>query len=391
MRRLKKVFLGAVILLSGLGGLLYVLAPHAPPTPRTVKNRAELEAYFDRLVESSDPPGLSAVVVKNGRIAYNRAFGLANGPRSIAAVPDTVYHWWSLTKIPTAISVLQLQEKGLLTIGDRVVKYLPWFSVSYPSADSPRITIGNLLQHSSGLPDTMPGMIGWVHTDDNGRNQTTLVKRVLPKYQKLRFKPGEKAVYSNLNYMVLGAIIEAVTEQSYENYVSEHILQPLGMSRTSFVYTPLISEYEALGTLPVVHTYTPLVPFLLDFRALIRERKGKLFWIKRIYIDATPSSGLIGSAPDVARLLLTYLKGGRPIMKPKSVSLMTNTAPLDGIGLGWFVSPNPDIFYLEHNGGGPGFATAMRIYPKKDLGIAVLANGTDLDRAGLLDLLASTF
>ncbi len=164
------------------------------------------------------------------------------------------------------------------------------------------------------------------------------------------------------------------------------------MSQTGFVYTPAMAEHEAAGTLPVVHFYTPLLPTLLDPSALVRERQGKLLWLERVYIDATPSTGLIGSAPDVARLMMAYLNlgmlDGELILHPESVSLLTETAPIDGHGLGWFVGEGNSSRFLEHAGGGPGFATMMRLYPDDGLGIAVLANGTDLDRDGLIDLLA---
>jgi len=389
MKRWQKMTWTIVVILLLLGAGLYAFAPHPPATPKLVKDQAELEAYLNRLVETGSPPGLSAVVVKDGQMVYNRAFGYADGPNQIIATPETVYHWWSMTKIPTAIAILQLQEKGLLHIDDAVNMHLPWFEVIYPAADSPVISIRHLLQHSSGLPDTIPAMIGWVHSDDNGRDQTELVKKFLPEYKKLNFRPGEKAVYSNFNYMVLGAIIEAVAGQSYESYIVENILQPLDMAQSDFVYSPGMTEHEAIGTLPVVHFYTPLMPALLDTKAVIRERQGNMFWFKRVYIDATPSTGLIGPASDVAKLMLAYLNGGDALLSPASLTLMTQTAPIDGHGLGWFVSRDLNNFYLEHTGGGPGFATFMRVYPERGLGIALLANGTDLDYAGLANLMAA--
>jgi len=388
MKRWQKMAWTVVIILLVLVAGLYAFAPHPPAAPKKVKDRAELESYLEHLVASGSPPGLSLVVVKDGQIVYNRAFGNADGLNQVAATPETVYHWWSMTKIPTAIAILQLQEKGLLDIDEAVTTYLPWFEVTYPATDSTVISIHHLLQHSSGLPDTIPAMIGWVHSDDQGCDQTELVKKYLPDYKKLNFSPGAQAVYSNLNYMVLGAVIEAVSGQSYESYIRENILHPLGMTQTDFVYSAAMAEHEAVGTLPVVHFYTPLLPALLDPQLVIRERQGKFFWFKRVYIDATPSTGLIGPAPDVAKLMLAYLNGGEALLSPASVALMTDTAPLDGHGLGWFISRSPDDFYLEHTGGGPGFATFMRVYPEKSLGVALLANGTDLDYAGLANLLA---
>jgi CubicO group peptidase (beta-lactamase class C family) len=231
-----------------------------------------------------------------------------------------------------------------------------------------------------------------VHYDNVTRDQTEIVKKYLPDFNKLKFGPGEKAVYSNLNYMMLGAIIEAVSGQSYETYIAKNILEPLGMSQTSFVYTPAMGEYEAFGTLPVVHFYTPLLPMLLDTNALIRERQGKLLWLNRVYIDATPSTGLIGPSNDVARLMMAYLNhgtlDGNLMLTRASVSMLTDTPPIDGRGLGWSVGESSNTRYLEHAGGGPGFATIMRLYPEREAGFAILANGTDLDRDGLMNLLA---
>ena len=97
----------------------------------------ELESYLDRLVSSGNPPGLSLVVVKDGNIVYNNAFGYADGPNRVKADTDTVYHWWSMTKIPTAIAIMQLREQGKLDLDDAVTEYLPWFDVTYPSETSP--------------------------------------------------------------------------------------------------------------------------------------------------------------------------------------------------------------------------------------------------------------
>lgn len=388
---MKKMFISLIVILLLLGVSLYAFAPHASATPKQNMNTAQLEAYLNRLVASGNPPGLSVVVVKDGEIVYSNAFGFADEPHKIKATPDTVYHWWSMTKIPTAIAIMQLQEQGKLTLDNEITKVLPWFEVKYPSGTSPALTIRHLLQHSSGLPDTIPAMIGWVHYNDETYNQTEVLKKYLPEFNTLKFEPGTQAVYSNLNYMVLGAVIEAVSGQTYESFITENILQPLGMSQTSFVVSPAMAEHEAAGTLPLVHMYTPLLPTLLDPGALVRERYGKLLWLNRFYIEATPSTGLIGSAPDVAKFMMAYLNrgtlDGELILLPESISTLTETAPIDGRGLGWYVGESNGERYLEHMGGGAGFATTMRIYPEAGLGITILANGTDLDRAGLADLL----
>jgi len=393
MKKFRTMLLGLVIFLLVVVVALYAFAPHAPGMPKQVNDVGKLEAYLNRLVGSGNPPGLSLVVVKDGNILYNKAFGYADGPKGVKTDTGTVYHWWSMTKIPTAVAIMQLREQSKLDLGEAVSEYLPWFDVTYPSDTSPVITVRHLLQHTSGLPDTIPAMIGWVHYNDATRNQTEIVKKYLPEFNKLKFEPGEKAIYSNFNYMVLGAIIEAISNQPYETFINENILKPLGMSHTGFIYTASMGEHEAYGTLPVIHFYTPLLPTMLDTNALIRQRQGKLLWLNRVYIDATPSTGLIGPSTDVARFMLAYLNrgslDGNLILDPESISLLTETTPIDGHGLGWSVGETNSSLYLEHAGGGPGFATIMRLYPEKDLGFAILANGTDLDREGLMNLLAT--
>ncbi|MCC6545063.1 MAG: beta-lactamase family protein, partial [Nitrospirae bacterium] len=146
MKRFPKIIIFVAVLLVLVIISLYSLAPHPPGVPDQVENVQELDAFFERLVASGSPPGLSAAVVKNGRLVYNRAFGYADGPRGIKAVPETVYHWWSMTKIPTVVAILQLMEQGKLGLDDPVTRHLPWFNVIYPSDHSPVVTIRHLIQ-----------------------------------------------------------------------------------------------------------------------------------------------------------------------------------------------------------------------------------------------------
>ena len=398
-----------VLLTFGIvgAGMLYALAAHPPAVPAKVAAIDELDAYLTHLTASCNPPGLSVTVVKGDTVVYNRAFGLADGPAQTAATPDTVYHWWSMTKIVTAIAVLQLSERGRLDLDAPVVDYLPWFDVQYSSGASKPVTVRHLLNHTSGLPDPMPAMIGWMHYGNELVDQTDLIRRRLPQFSKLQSSPGTKAAYTNLGYMVLGAVIERVSGQSYAAYVTDNILQPLGMRHTGFLYPEAGQAQEARGSQAVVHAYTPLLPFLLDAKALIYQRAGKILWLNRVYTDALPPSGLIGPAPDVARLLLAFLHGGEldgaRILSPQSVATMTaipggpaatpGTVKVSGSqhGLGWLFVADRSRLWLQHDGGGPGFATTMRLYPEEDLGIVIMANGTDLDRDTLAGLLVQTF
>ncbi len=379
-------------------------------TPDRVSNLAELEDFLDNLAgyNADSPPGLSLVVVKDGEVVYQKGFGLADGPRNIPATPETVYQYWSMTKIPTALAILQLQEQGLLNIEDSVTDYLAFFEVEYPSASSEIITIRHLLNHSSGLSNNVPEIIGWIHHDgDPDWNQTDLIQEKLPDYAKLSYEPGSKGIYTNVGYMVLAAVIEAVSGQTYEQYVVEHILKPLEMNQTGFSYTDSMIAVEAAGAHPSVDFQTLLLPLVgVDTAPLIREKHDGILWFNHIYSDQNGPTGLIGSATDLARFVMAYLNGGelngQRILSEESVAMMTHeshiipgdtpdAAEFDESfqGLGWVVVPTGNSFYLTHSGGGPGFSTNMQLYPDRNLGLVIMANGTYLDRDRILDLAAS--
>jgi CubicO group peptidase (beta-lactamase class C family) len=349
--------------------------------PREHLTVAELDAELRALVECGKPPGMSLVVVKEGKVVYEKGFGWADEPRKIAATPETVYHWWSLTKVATAVAIFQLLEQGKLQLEDSVRKFLPYFNVKYPSANSRPVTIQHLLTHSSGLPDPGWRIIAWIHHDGEPPvNQTALVKKVLPDFSTLEFEPGDSTQYTNIGYMVLGAIIEKVTGQAYEEYIGEHILEPLAMDHTDFFYTKEMEPFEAAGSHPLFDVMTPILAIVAP--SYIREVSGKHLWLERVYTDQTPSTGLIGSATDAARLVAAYLNGGelggRRILSAASVSRMTHEGYIKRgnrrQGICWQVYDDNGQLMLNHSGGGPGFSTEMQLYPDRKLGFVLFTN-----------------
>ena len=382
-----------VLLLTGIG--LYILLPKTPKPPDTINSVNDLEAYLELVVAAKHPPGLSVAVVKDGSLVYANGFGVADGPGNVPTTRNTVYHWWSMTKIPTAVAVMQLHERGLLDIDDPVRKYLPFFKVTYKGSDQPVVTVRQLLNHTAGLSNAAPEIFKWVHVEgDPPVNQTEFLIEKFADYSELLFVPGEKTQYSNVGYMVLGAVIEAVTDQTYEQYVVDNILQPLNMENSNFVYTTSMTENEATGSQHLVDMYTPFFP-LLKLNYLIRERIGMRLWFTRIYNDQTPPTGLIGSVTDVAQFMMSHLDENGTILQPETVALMNEvldelTSPGDEIqGLGWRAQLTVEgRRYLTHSGGGPGFATIFRVYPDENLGVAVMGNDSTIDRTILADVLA---
>ena len=393
MRIVKRVAIAMLIVVLAAAGLAYLFAPHPPAVPQSLTTVSELDAYFEALAQSGNPPSVAAVVVKNGAVVYANGFGLANPETGAGATPETVYHWWSMTKLATAVAIMRLAEQGAFDLNDPVMRYLPFFDVAYDGQQRTDITIRQLLTHTSGLPDIVPAIIGWVHYDDRPVDQTVLLKAELPEYRQLAFAPGAQASYTNLGYLVLGAIIEAVTHETFENHVAKTILMPLGMTRTGFTYRPELAEHEALGSQPIVNLYTPFLPFLVDLKKLVRIRDGNKWWLNRVYIDATPPTGLIGSAADLGTFMTAYLDAGQgagaTLLSPSSIAaMMPRSDEVDGRALGWAEFATTGRVYVQHRGGGPGFASIMRLYPDEKLGIAILANGTSLNDSEIVDAVA---
>lgn len=390
LRKIGKIIVGILIVVGLLAVVLMVLAPKPPKTPKSVADVAELEGYLNELVASGTPPGLSVTIVKDGEQVYSKGFGFADAPHVIETTPDTVYHWWSMTKVTTAVAILQLAEQGKLNLDDPVVDHLPFFQVEYPSANSEVITIRHLLNHTSGLPDMVPDLFGLVHMEDVTMDQTAILKAHLPSFNKLKYEPGTDAIYTNLGYLVLGTVIEAASGQSYEAYIRENVVQPLDMANSDFIYRDDMGEHEAMGSHPFVSIFTPMLPFFLDMDALVRERIGTQYWFNRVYIDVTPSTGLIGSTPDAGKLMLDLLSDEPQILSTASIVAMQPTGDQPSERpLGWaeFGEENGRS-WVQHRGGGPGFATVMRLYPEEGLGIVIMANNTNFDSAGIAKLVA---
>lgn len=383
--------------------LLFNSCVSVPQPPEKIAGIREFENYARKLVECGTPPGMSLAVVKNDSIIYSKGFGWADEPRNIRATPNTVYHWWSCTKIVTAIAILQLQEQGKLSLHDPVVRYLPFFQVKHPSDTGKQATILNLLNHSSGLPDPSGlTFMRWIHhEEDPPVQQTDFIENVLPDYSDLKFEPGEKAEYSNIGYMVLGAIIEKVTGVAYEEYVRRNILQSLGMNHTDFVYTKAMEPDEAAGAHPIFTWMSPLLPIVGG--SYIRELDNGHIWMERVYTDQTPSTALIGSVTDAARLVAAYLNGGvldgQRILSQESIAAMTydgqiRIGPQDSVtchrqGICWQIYCKSGRWVLTHDGGGPGFSTKIQLYPDEHLGFVLFTNDVTCEPWKIINLAAT--
>ena len=220
-------------------------APSAPP--RESATRTAFDRTADRIVADATElktVGGSMALVVDGKVAASRTFGYADEAQRQRVDDDTIFHWASITKTVTAIGVMQLAERGLISLDDPVVKYIPEFAAVHdPYGPITQVTLRHLLSHSSGLrdptwpwnPDGAKQPPGWSRTTPTiGWDE---VMAMMP-YSSLGFAPGTKYAYSNPGYSLLGLVIERVTGDDVEAYLTKNVLMPLGMARSYFDVTP---------------------------------------------------------------------------------------------------------------------------------------------------------
>lgn len=363
----------------------------APKAPEVVNSIADVENYISHNIEFGTPPGLSLVVVKDDQIVYHKAFGK---DLDTPITDQSVFHWWSVTKVFTAISVLQLCEKGLIDLDAPIRSYLTDFAVRSPSSegDSNAITVRQILSHSSGIRDAMPQMMSWLHySQEDHINQTELLQKIWPQYNGLASRPGAEGRYSNLAYIVLGALIEKVSGLPYEEYVEQNVLKPLNMNASGFSYSQTMRQNRIHGSHPIDGPGRS-ASASLDMGKALHSTRNDTWWFNELYTDYTPPSGLLSSTSDVAEFLKFYLSDessnvlsnqSKVLMAKPLIKVTESPAPVDHLqfGLSWFVM-NLDGAgtrqAIVHGGNGMSQVAFVGLIPDENLGIAIVANSTYL-------------
>ncbi|WP_232699952.1 serine hydrolase domain-containing protein [Brevibacillus daliensis] len=210
------------------------------------------EEYVAKVIEDSKVPGVAVGLAKDGELAYGQGFGYRNIDEMLEVTIDTVFGIGSITKSFTCMAIMQLHEAGKLSVNDCVTTYLPEFRLKNGSSIA-TMTIHQLMTHSTGmppLPTLFPAMKKSMDLDaeSNSEAQSTnelatnvaieTYDEMLDYLAELDFQmlgePGTEFSYSNDSYALLGIIVERVSGQVYETYIKEHILEPAGMTDTSF-------------------------------------------------------------------------------------------------------------------------------------------------------------
>lgn len=199
------------------------------------KNTGE---YFNNLLEENNIIGGALVFLEDGQVKGSEFYGMADKEQERAVNDQTIFHWASNTKTITAIAIMQLRDRGLLSIDDPLTKYLPEIrKIHNPFGSMDDITIKMALEHSTGLQDpTFPwgGNKEWHPFEPTEWEQLV----AMFPYTEILFEPGTIHSYSNPAIIFLGKIIEQLTGDDYEVYVDKNILKPLKMFHSYFDITP---------------------------------------------------------------------------------------------------------------------------------------------------------
>jgi len=226
----------------------------------------------------------TVLVAEGGKVIFKRGYGLANMEWNIPNQPDTKFRLGSITKQFTSMLALQLVEQEKLRLDGKLSDYLP----EYPKKVGERVTVHQLLNHTSGIPSYtgFPGLV-----QNESRNPYTPAE-FIQKFlfdKELEFEPGARFAYNNSGYFLLGAMIEKVTGQPYEKVLQQRILDPLGMKDTGYDHWETLLPKRATGyeKLPGGYRTAPYLDMTLPYAAgsLYSTAEDLYRWDQALYTD----------------------------------------------------------------------------------------------------------
>jgi len=371
-------------------------ATHAAPAPplqfTDPDRRAKLAAAFadvDRLLvefaTAAHVPGAAWGIVIDGELAHSGAVGVREVATRAPVDADTVFRIASMTKSFTAMSILKLRDEGKLALDDAAERYVPELkSLRYPTTDSPRITIRHLLTHSEGFPEDNP----W--GDQQLAESEEQLSRMLRDGIPFSNAPGIAYEYSNYGFAILGRVVSRVSGKPYDEYVSQNILQPLGMTSTTLHPSKVAANRRAIGYRwederwkeepSLAHgSFGAMGGMLTSIRDLSRYVSVLLeAWPPR---DG-PETGPIRRA-SLREMQQPWRPSGMRVVLDKS----TNATHLTSTSYGFGLSVTQTCEFraiVAHSGGLPGYGSLMRWLPDYGVGIIAFGNLTYTGWGGVI-------
>lgn len=345
---------------------------------------ADFEDWAAPILATQQVPGAIVALAKDGALIYTHGFGYSDVEQRLPIREETIFGIGSVTKSFTALALMQLVEAGKLSLSDPVNRYLPKFR-TVNLAYSQATTLHHLLTHTAGLPMYNSEVL--VATETMNEKELAALQPLIAQYGTIRDvdalmefiannkftavgAPGEHISYSNDGYALLGSIIERVTDMPYPDYIKQHILDPVGMTRT--VLLP-----EALRALDDVATLYAMEPEAEGKRAVASPN----WWYSSVHYPA----GIFTNScvRDMIRYLEIFRLGGTVegahIVTEQSIQhiLSPHTRILNEEFYGYGMSIHPNFHgqtLYEHGGGAKGVSSQVCILPEAGLTAVALSN-----------------
>lgn len=344
--------------------IIFLLSFSVSVFAQNEKAEADLREIMKRL----DVVGLSVAVVKKGDIIYTNSFGLKNIETKAPLSNTDIFRIASISKSFSATSIMQLMEAGKLSLDDDFSD-LVGFKVRNPKFPETVITLRMILSHTSSINDSQ----GYFTLDAINPSKN-------PDWAKCYsdYAPGKGYRYCNLNYNMVGTVIEKLSGERFDNYVKNHILNPLGLYGGYNVDSLDASRFATL------HEYDATTKTFKPSPAAYNPRREEISNYVMGYTTPifSPTGGMKISATDLAKYMSMHMNmgkyKGKRIMSKKSAKLMqTKVAEEEGYALA-LTNLNdliPGKMMVGHTGSAYGLYSAMFFHPKEKFGIVVITNG----------------
>jgi len=342
------------------------------------------------MVQKDNSPSVQYILFNQDVIIEEYCLGLADIVGNKKVTDKTTYNAFSVTKTFTALAVLQLAEKKIIDIEEGVHKYLPEFPYSAS------ITIRHLLSHTAGIPNPIP--LSWIHLATEhqlfGRNK--FFKEIFIKHNKLKTEPNQKFAYSNLGYVLLGQLIEKVTEISYEQYVTDNIIKRLGLTAYDLGFVIPDAYLHAKGYIKNLSFTNFILGFFIQKSKFMGHGEGKWKSFLPFYVNGTSYGGLIGTPMAFVRYIQQLLKPDNQLLseynkKKLFIENSTASGKPTGMCFAWFTGQMDGVRYYAHAGGGGGYYCEIRLYPEKGIGSVIFFNRTGVSDERILDKVDSFY
>jgi CubicO group peptidase (beta-lactamase class C family) len=309
----------------------------------------KIDALFSNYNNAT--PGVAIAIERNGKLIYNKAFGLANLEHVVPNTTETIFECGSVSKQFTAAAILLLEKEGKLSLKDDVRKYVPELPV-YEGV----ITIQHLLNHTSGLKDwgVIYGIAGWPRSTRVYSQELSF--DIVFKQKSLNFPPGTEYSYSNSNYVMLVLIVERISGQSFAEFTSSRLFKPLGMNHTQWR-----SNFRAI----------------VPNRAIAYSRSGETFLQDMPFENVHGPGGLLTTTTDLLRwnqLLETHEWFGEQTSRLRIQRGKLNDGSEINYAAGLVNGQVNGFTSITHSGATAGYRAWLAYYPEKKLSVVALSN-----------------